>query len=756
MHADHAPLWLTPTIAAALAATGGGSLTFAQCAFQARAQKWTTVAHAGCLGPALAGLSERVCDHGRLAHEALAHGLASDGSAGAAAIGVSPPTMHEFVAQALAQWARQRARAAEAALATVAAGATAEVAQPGLGGPAIPPGRQAAEQAGRVALGPTLGEEVAAACEAARLSRPRFASMRNLRPASAADLRHEPFAGDLHAPHVRTRPRVAASAARGQRWDGGKGKARAGSADSDSPASLAREERMRRGPVAIAELYLEGVYDSEVLSWLRLADTAAAAARSGRKAAKVPTRTIGQDRMPLWAQGVVWDCTNPTRCTPVERSDRHTVFPGARQLDRAALRRAAAAMQWHDDDIVGQAGEGGLEARSECPLETVLSFHHVGLLDEVAAAAKAVNADWAEEWASRPVRHLPFVPCRILPRNVVMQERARLVRGEGAAEETPMRLELYLKPRITQDSSDGGDRAVNYWVPSDQRWVLLPTVQQMGRGVTICDTAGGECARAAAYVVDAESAYRFCPMQHADLWTQCFCWWDDDGVAGVCVDRRLGFGGAYAPNRFERISTMVAAYVQTLQATFDDAQPPPQPAVLWAAEQRARQQRGGIPAGAAQLAPRYLQVYIDDFCGAALDDEVVPPEEVASVVISPAQVLTEGGRPARPSTRVHVHAQLAVVGLRYFGLNASPGKVVVGDPVVALGLRVGRAAGRIDCPPLKRAAVRADAQAQAAAARKSGVERRKAETLVGRLCNLSQVFPELKGVLHGGYAVYTP
>jgi hypothetical protein len=327
------------------------------------------------------------------------------------------------------------------------------------------------------------------------------------------------------------------------------------------------------------------------------------------------------------------------------------------------------------------------------------------------------------------------------------------VRDEGAAEGAPMRLELYLKPRITQDSSDGGELAVNYWVPDGQRWVLLPTVQQMGRGVAICDTAGGAEARAAAYVVDAESAYRFCPMQHADLWTQCFCWWDDDGVAGICVDRRLGFGGAYAPNRFERISTMVAAYVQTLQAAFDDAQPPPQAAALWAAERRARQERGCMPGGAAQLAPRYLQVYIDDYCGGALDDPVQPPPEVASITISPAQVLSEGGRPAGPLTRVHVHAQLAVLGLRHFGLNASPGKVVVGDPVVALGLRVGRAAGRIDCPPLKRATVLTDAQGQAAAAREGVVDRRKAETLVGRLCNLSQVFPELKGALHGGYAV---
>eukprot|EP00965_Chrysotila_dentata_P057712 1913571-Pleurochrysis_carterae.AAC.1 len=44
-----------------------------------------------------------------------------------------------------------------------------------------------------------------------------------------------------------------------------------------------------------------------------------------------------------------------------------------------------------------------------------------------------------------------------------------------------------------------------------------------------------------------------------------------DGRAGIVVDRRLGFGGAYAPNRFERISTLVAAAVQAAQARFNAA-----------------------------------------------------------------------------------------------------------------------------------------------------------------------------------------
>eukprot|EP00965_Chrysotila_dentata_P100381 3316607-Pleurochrysis_carterae.AAC.1 len=100
--------------------------------------------------------------------------------------------------------------------------------------------------------------------------------------------------------------------------------------------------------------------------------------------------------MPQWARGVVWDCADPADCRPVQRSTRSTSFAGARQLDREALRTAAEALAWGDRDIITQAGEGGVEVRSGCELLTVLAFHHTGLVAQAAAAAAAVEADWAE------------------------------------------------------------------------------------------------------------------------------------------------------------------------------------------------------------------------------------------------------------------------------------------------------------------------------------------------------------------------
>ena len=716
---DHAPIWLTPSVRGAIQDSGGHTRTFAQCSFGSAVQKYTSVAHSSDLDPHLAALDDLWCRHGRERHPELAHGRTEAGASRAAIAAAYPLGMNIFIAEALA--ARTRDRRTERA-----------------------PTRAVGLSEGRVADGHRLGPIAASACEAARHTPPRFASARNHIPASLDSLCVEAMPGELQDLPHRTMPCGAHDRRR-----------RAATALPDPPeasgVAALRAARITAGPIAVEQLYLDGVYEAEIASWLALADTGVAAIRDGRIGAPVPTRTVTQLQMQPWARGVVWHCGDPLDCRPVARSTRATVFRGVRQINRPALRRIAAGLGWHDDDIVAQAGEGGVEVRSQCALDTVLSFHHGGLREAVSAAATVVENDWREEWADRPVRHLPFVPCRVLPRNVIMQERSRLVASPTGGAPT---LELYMKPRVTQDSSAGGEHAVNAGVADVDRYVLLPTVQQHARGLAVCDTAGGDEARAASYVVDAESAYRFCPVQEADLWTQCFLWWDAAGTAGVCVDRRLGFGGAFAPNRFERISTLVAAHIQGKLAAFDAGQPTLPSVRRWSAVRRSLQAEGRLPPCPAQLHPRYIQVYIDDFAGAALDDPVGLVSGADDIVLDPRQVASEGGSPAALGTRIYAHAQLAVLGLRDVGLSAAPGKVVAGDPVINLGLRVSRAARRVDCPPLKRTSMLADIASQRLAATDGlRVERKLAERLVGRMCNLSQVMPEIMSLLHGGYAV---
>lgn len=730
-HMDHAPIFITAVMRSAAERTSASFRTFCQCSFGSKPQKWTTIMHAQCLDGVLSALDQHICRHGYEAHEEQAHGLRPDGSSRSADSASYPPELNEFLAEALARWARSSAH-------------TCSPCEPSAGG-------------GLVADGPQLGESVREACDSARLAPARFASRRNLRPSPASQLRREAYPGDLHLPPSSSKPPSA----------------RRPPPPRPPPDIDAARRRIDAGPIPISELFLDSVYETEVLTWLALADEAALEIVAGRTPKAVPSRIISQSQLQPWARGIVWDCQDPFNCVPVVASTRYSIFRGKRQLDRAAIRRVAAALAWHDQDIVGQAGEGGIEVRSQCSLDIVLAFHHLGLRDPAnyAHAAKVVEADWSEEWADRPVRHLPFVPCRVLPRNVVFQERSRLVPSTSGG---PPSIELYPKPRITTDSSHGAANSVNAGVPDEERYVQLPTVQQHARGVAITDTAGGGVDHAFSYVVDAESAYRFCPVQEADLWTQVFFWWDASGAAGFCIDRRLSFGGAFAPNRFERVSTLVAAHIQSKQAAFDASQPPPQHTRLWSAERRSLQREGLLPAGEHQLAPRSIVVYIDDFLGSALDDRVDPSvidwaapigsDDVsmcpaamagASILLSDQQVVSEGGTPADPSSRVHVHARLAVQGLRDVGLSAAPHKVVVGDPVIALGIRVSREARCLDCPLLKRASMIFDIARQRADATATppSASRARVETLVGRVCNLSQVFPEVKSALHGGYAL---
>ena len=105
-------------------------------------------------------------------------------------------------------------------------------------------------------------------------------------------------------------------------------------------------------------------------------------------------------------------------------------------------------------------------------------------------------------------------------------------------------------------------------------------------------------------------------------------------------------------------------------------------------------------------------------------------------------MLAAGCVPSHPSSRVRVHALLTMLALERLGLHAAPHKVACGSPLPALGLLIDAddaSARTIRCPEGKRKAVRAGLLAQRVRALDEGyVDRRWAERLVGRLCNLSQ------------------
>ena len=727
----HAPLWVQQAARDLRRDAGAHLYTFAQCSFGSPWRKWTSLLASPALEAALSPIRDRLCVHAALGaeaarrHESVAYGRTAAGEGRANLAAAYPAEMNLFLARAI--------------VATLLA---------------APPVERGDVCGGCIVDGAALSASLAAFVESARTQTRRFASPRNLVDAACEELATEPMPVSFATPMVPTNP-AKAKAPKGRPLPVEPARARTAADSAVRPA----------GPIHVSWLYDDGVYENEVLPWLALAGAAVAdVVLHGHAPRAVPTLVVSQSRMPLWARGQVWDCRNPDDCVPVGRSDRHTVFPGEKQVDREQFRQLAAELGWHDVDIVGQVGEGGIETRTEAALDSVYSFHHKGLWAAWRQGDEAVREDIRQQWVAAPLPHPPMVPLRVLPRNMVFAERTKVNPATGA-------LVRYMKPRVSQDSSDGHEDSINGGVPGAEKFLILPAAQQHARGAAIASTAcaGGAVGLAVeGYAIDAKSAFRYCPIQLADVWTQCFIWWEwrwERGqwrlVVGICVDLRLAFGGAYSPNRFQRITCLVTAHVQSLQVAFDLAHPPPLVVQAWCAARLALQQAGRLPAGAAQTRPAGCQNFIDDTTGWALNDAVAVcglAECVCGgachISIDPSVMAATGGSPAAPGTRVHAHARLGVVGLRRIGLDDAPEKTVVGDPLGALGLRVNVGAWRLDCPESKGASMMADAAEQLHAARvRLRVDQRLASTLVGRFCNLTQIFPELQPFMHGGYAV---
>lgn len=231
-------------------------------------------------------------------------------------------------------------------------------------------------------------------------------------------------------------------------------------------------------------------------SYLQATQAAFDAIRAGRCPRSPGDFVIKGSSLPEWARRFVWDAEDPENCRPVVRSDRDTVFPGARQFDRARLREIARELEWDrvDPDILSQAWEGGLELRTNAPLHTTASWHHPGVAEHYEQAdAPAVREERSNEWTRVSVSPLPFVPCVFSPRDVVLQERARLVGGK---------LEFYLKPRVTHDMSSlpkelGGRRAgvsTNSGIPRSQKGIsVMPRAQDYARAQAVCARALAGC-----------------------------------------------------------------------------------------------------------------------------------------------------------------------------------------------------------------------------------------------------------------------
>ena len=374
----------------------------------------------------------------------------------------------------------------------------------------------------------------------------------------------------------------------------------------------------------------------------------------------------------------------------------------------------------------------------------------------VVAATKAIRSDIDAGAVFTGFGTLPFVPCRSLPRNVILQQRSRVLKS-GEVED-------YEKPRVTTNSSHGegelgGDGlsplAVNEGVPQHERYVLLPTVRQLGRGAAIVDEAGAaDGLRAELYCYDLSSAYRFAPIQLRDWWQHVFLWISSAGHATWLVDASGAFGGAYMPRRFEGVTNLGVSATRAAQDAFDAEHPYPPGVRAWQQERAALQRAGALPDGAEQLRPAYLQVYLDDGAGASLNDTVPVPPELAHIPLGELATRTLGGVPSAHDSRAAVHLRIAVATFERLGFVVEVTKTECGSAIVNLGFRVRVDASRIDCPlPKRRILLRDIEQLHRSVGAHAQIEQRGVERLVGRLASMAHALPEIAPHLSGGYAI---
>ena len=492
-----------------------------------------------------------------------------------------------------------------------------------------------------------------------------------------------------------------------------------------------------------------------ILAWVTKAFADAPALLAGEQHDGPGTLEVQDAWKEDWAKDILLDTRDTTDVVRMRRSTRHTVFPGARQLDREQFRALAADMGWQrvDPDIVDQAGEGGIESRSHCPRRTLLAWCHQGMREHFQDAHKVALAEYEDDWLTGPYPMPPTEPCRCIPNNVLMQQRPYV----DAQNELVQRL----KPRVTTNESFGDAISPNAGVRRLDKTTHLPSHQTHATGTAITDA----CFRAAhlkgeEYATDLTGAFSFLQHQRDEWWLQVrfmiLAVHPRQIKSGFYLSLRTIFGGTWGPNRFMRVIRPKAARVKRRQAAFDRANPYPAEVQTVIAERAALQRAGLLPAGPEQLIPASLQDFIDDEAGSAGSDTVVMPADLAHIDVAAiiASTLAAGGRPSAPTSRAMVHCCFSIDESNILGFEHAPDKVQCGDGIVVLGLRADIVADKSDCPPAKARIMVAELRAMLELLeQRQPLDRAMIERNVGRLCNISQVEPTLLLHLHAGYAL---
>ena len=176
--------------------------------------------------------------------------------------------------------------------------------------------------------------------------------------------------------------------------------------------------------------------------------------------------------------------------------------------------------------------------------------------------------------------------------------------------------------------------------------------------------------------------------------------------------------------------------------------------MAWSAARQDLQRRGLLPQGTAQSSPKGLLVYLDDFSATGHLGPVAAPTDHPLIIPDAAAMLALGLVPAPPGSRLVAHASIAAGELRGTGFVVATEKTMIGPSIITLGLQPDVEADSVTCPEAKRRLLLAQIRETAGCVQAAGkIDRKGIERLTGRLCNISQVLPEIAAELHGGYRV---
>ena len=751
---EHCPLWLTTPMRRLARATRAKFVSGCQCMLGGDFKKATTLMAAGPLADRLNSFGSLVCTH--VKHTRVAFGQQADGRNHSADAAAYPVPMCRWAVRTLfgaeavgapgytlrpeVQTAQRRAAELDAANAAAAAAfaASASDSTPvadggdgcpdgegwddsydgddsgGIGEPfrwAAAPGRMPASWA-------EAADVCGAAAERERAAELRYISRRRAEPESAEKLARRAFEN----PHpVQDTMAV------------------------ERPSVVQMPAGAPARPIRIEQLYNPGVY-AEIREEIDAhADGIENGLADGKSWGKRRTRVWkAEECQPLWAQRVVWDCTDPEDCVPMQPFSADD--PPQQGAQREFFAYWGARLAWRDHDMLRQVTETGVEGRSELDWATTIMSHHAGLRHNPEPAAESIRNDTAAGWMSSARRDLWTVPARLVPKNVVQQLKWRIDElGE---------LRRKKKYRVTTDDSiepeEEGEAVSSRNAAMARDWgpSTLTSPRTLAEAVAIVKSVAGEMGitasrvaleQIALWAIDLSDAYRQLAASRLEHWQQCFMW-----AGGVKVDLRCVFGAAHMVDFFQRVSTFVLAVAKERIHEYDRAHPYGDSREAWRAWRA--EHLGG------EQSATFQSIYLDDGSGLTplgAGEPLRGAAPGAAKVTSCCSVETAAGG----GTRVRLHLfgdksrpeiHLAIVRRTFVeaGWAVADDKEQLGFTIDLLGLGItSEGDGCLFVTEAKRRGMRVDIAAQLAAP-KGRVERTAVDEITGRCSHIGAVVCE--------------